>query len=473
MFPINTAVEVAGLTSSAPLNGLRGIVVAGALNNGRVPVMLAGRNQPIAIKPANLRLADAWFVCADAHLHGFHFDKDPPLFEINCNCDDDRFMHLECAVGLGGTDVGNSWRRCPTCHGKYGDHTFAKAVAEEAWATFKDATGPPGSGTMIDIQRLQAMYALAAVKLKEGHFDEAARLLSQHVLACEQLAVADPLISSLSRILASKSKMDLGNVKGEQCKHTEAEALCREVLAFDQEQQGEGCYGALVGRNNIGMSLSAQGKLAEAETEFRDALEVSVAGSIHTPKLKGVTLPLRGNLALVLEKQKKYVEAEVMRRECLLETTHLCGPNHQSTRSATAGMCLRYATLRAGVVARALEPASPAQARGARRAVPACVCAPRTSAGRPTAQRLTACTPPHHPPPHRPGRFSHGAEEIRRGGSVLSRELRVEPQPQPHYSRNFHLLVQSHHRHHQPSGTRNRGGRNVPGGLRGRLRSLG
>lgn len=212
MFPINTAVEVAGLTSSAPLNGLRGIVVAGALDNGRVPVMLAGRNQPIAIKPANLRLADACFVCADAHLHGFHFDTDPPLFEINCDCDGDRFMHLECAVGLGGTDVGNSWRQCPTCHGKYGDHTFANAVAEEAWATFKDATGPPGSGTMIDIQRLQAMYALAAVKLKEGHFDEAERLLSQHVLACEQLAVADPLISSLSRILASKSKMDLGNV---------------------------------------------------------------------------------------------------------------------------------------------------------------------------------------------------------------------------------------------------------------------
>jgi hypothetical protein len=112
-------------------------------------------------------------VCADAHLHGFHFDTDPPLFEINCDCDGDRFMHLECAVGLGGTDVGNSWRQCPTCHGKYGDHTFANAVAEEAWATFKDATGPPGSGTMIDIQRLQAMYALAAVKLKEGHFDEA------------------------------------------------------------------------------------------------------------------------------------------------------------------------------------------------------------------------------------------------------------------------------------------------------------
>ena len=295
MLRINTAVVVTGLSSSAEL--------------------------------------DACLVCGDPRS-----DAEPPLVAISCDCDSRRFMHVACAVTRGSSydDAGNSWRQCPICDGKYGNHSFLQSIAARVWAKYKDADGPPGSGVML--QKLDATLCLADVKADEGHFAEAERLLRQHVLACEQLATAVPRMSGLSSVLSSKSKMVLGNVLREQHKHAEAEALYREVLAHDVEVYGEQHPDTLMGHNNIGMSLSVQGKLAEAEHVYREALVTSMAGTSHAPELAFVTLAIRNNLAMVTEKQGKHAEAEVLRREGLLAANQLYGPGHPKTAKAISGL---------------------------------------------------------------------------------------------------------------------------------------
>ena len=334
---INTAVELTRM-STAEYNGQRGVVTGAPQSSGRIPVLLRGSAAPIAVKPESLISVDGCLVCGTASLFGFEFDTEPPLIATGCDCDCRRLMHVECAVSLGEGDLGLSWRQCPQCTARYRSVSFTKEVAHEVWAHYSNAPGTPGSPS--NFMFLQAMYTFAVVQKAGGHFQEAERLLRQHVSALEQLAVADPAKSGMwgSSGLVSKSKMDLAQALVGQQKHAQAEVLYRDVWAHDQKLYGEDHHNTVNGCNNLGLSLSAQGKHPEAEELFRAALLALTASSSSTPKLESAAQHMRGSLAMVLERQKKHPEAEVMRRECLLAASQTFGQDHPAVQIAAAGL---------------------------------------------------------------------------------------------------------------------------------------
>jgi tetratricopeptide (TPR) repeat protein len=83
--------------------------------------------------------------------------------------------------------------------------------------------------------------------------------------------------------------------------------------------------------------MGAQGKLAEAEPLFREALEGGreVLGSRHPATMTSV-----GNLAFLLEKQGKLAEAEPLCREALEGKREVLGPRHPDTLTSVNNLAI-------------------------------------------------------------------------------------------------------------------------------------
>lgn len=92
----------------------------------------------------------------------------------------------------------------------------------------------------------------------------------------------------------------------------EAESLHRSALAA-AEKQGATSLEALRRHNNLGANLMAQGKLAEAEVELRHGHAIATRGAGPASMRATVT----GNLAMLLGKRRKNLEAIALHREAM------------------------------------------------------------------------------------------------------------------------------------------------------------
>jgi tetratricopeptide (TPR) repeat protein len=94
----------------------------------------------------------------------------------------------------------------------------------------------------------------------------------------------------------------------------EAEALYREALEIDRKTIGEAHPGYAIDLNNLAGVVQAQGRYAEAEGLYREALEIDrkTIGEAHPDYAIRLN-----NLAGVVEEQGRYAEAETLYREAL------------------------------------------------------------------------------------------------------------------------------------------------------------
>jgi tetratricopeptide (TPR) repeat protein len=114
----------------------------------------------------------------------------------------------------------------------------------------------------------------------------------------------------------------------QQGRRAEAEELRREVLEIRRRVLGPEHPNTLTSMNNLTFSISNQGRYAEAEKLRREVLEISrrVLGPEH-PK----TITYMNSLAFSISKQGRYAEAEKLRREVLEIDKRVLGPEHPAT----------------------------------------------------------------------------------------------------------------------------------------------
>jgi tetratricopeptide (TPR) repeat protein len=106
---------------------------------------------------------------------------------------------------------------------------------------------------------------------------------------------------------------------------SEAEAEYRRALALREAALGPDDPDIAVSRSNLGLVLDAQGKHEEAEAEFRRALAMmeQALGPLHP-----ATAVFRNNLANTLTAQGEYAEAEAELRQALVVMEEALGPEH-------------------------------------------------------------------------------------------------------------------------------------------------
>src|SRR6056297_327273 len=99
-----------------------------------------------------------------------------------------------------------------------------------------------------------------------------------------------------------------------QGRYAEAEGLYREALEIDRATIGEGHPTYAIRLNNLAGVVKAQGRSSEAEGRFREALEIGRAtiGEGHPDYATGLN-----NLAGVVQAQGRHAEAERLYREAL------------------------------------------------------------------------------------------------------------------------------------------------------------
>jgi hypothetical protein len=137
------------------------------------------------------------------------------------------------------------------------------------------------------------------------------------------------------RLRAAENMADALNSQG---KFTEAQTLYREMLEVLPRVLGPEHPNTLKTASNLALSdsLDDQGKRGETEITFREVLVVQrrVLGPEHRNTLKTAS-----NLARSLSNQGKCTEANTMCREVLAGLQRVLGPEHPSTLAAASNMC--------------------------------------------------------------------------------------------------------------------------------------
>jgi Flp pilus assembly protein TadD len=180
----------------------------------------------------------------------------------------------------------------------------AEPFAREVLQARRETLGPRDPAT------LSSLNGLAAVLWRQGHYVEAERLLREAV-------------AKLSRALGplnDKTPISLNNLAlllREQGRYTEAEPLARDALQASRDARGSHdptpfrdlviVSGIQASLSNLAGLLRAQGRYAEAEPLYREALKNAreEIGPRHPDTLRSLN-----GLALLLEDQGRYGEAD-------------------------------------------------------------------------------------------------------------------------------------------------------------------
>lgn len=170
------------------------------------------------------------------------------------------------------------------------------------------------------IDTLKAMGNLAAVLQSSRKFAEAEPLLLRALaLQEEMLGPEDPATISM-RTNYAVMKYTMGDFAA-------AEAGFREVLAV-QRRLGQADQPLLSTLNNLANTTNLLGKAAEAETLYREVVDLGqrILGEEHPNVLRYLA-----SLASVLDNQGQYAEAEPMLRKVLASRRRVLGDMHPNT----------------------------------------------------------------------------------------------------------------------------------------------
>jgi tetratricopeptide (TPR) repeat protein len=114
--------------------------------------------------------------------------------------------------------------------------------------------------------------------------------------------------------------MNIAISLSQQGKYAEAEAMDWQALQLQETVLGKDHPDTLASMNNLAESLRQQGKYAEAEAMHRQALQLkeTALGKDHPDTLMSMK-----NLALSLGQQGKYAEAKAIHQRADLKSEHL------------------------------------------------------------------------------------------------------------------------------------------------------
>jgi tetratricopeptide (TPR) repeat protein len=204
---------------------------------------------------------------------GICLDSDPPPIQRGCACRGEAGLaHIDCMVKYANAtedlDSGAAWMACGTCKQLF-TGKMRQALGLHFWQSVKGL--PPGHE-----KRQTATLAYARCHVEEGRFEV-------------------------------------------------AENLARELLATGNDDKRM----FFAAHSTLSQALLSQGKLAEAEKGFREAR--SAAGGSQDATSRHFAAQATGDLATVLGKQGKHVDAEKEARSCVDQLRRLYGNEHSTT----------------------------------------------------------------------------------------------------------------------------------------------
>jgi tetratricopeptide (TPR) repeat protein len=169
--------------------------------------------------------------------------------------------------------------------------------------------------------RLACMSNLAGVLRNQGKVDQAEEIQRRTLELCERV-----LGKEHPDTLTNMNKLAL--VLNDQCKHKQAEEIHRQTLELGERVLGKEHPNTLCSVNNLAVMLGKQGEYEQAETMFRRTLELmeTLRGEEHPD-----TLMIMNNLAQLLNCQGKYKQAEEMHRKVLKLSETVLGKAHPDT----------------------------------------------------------------------------------------------------------------------------------------------
>eukprot|EP00200_Dunaliella_tertiolecta_P010405 CAMPEP_0202392136 /NCGR_PEP_ID=MMETSP1127-20130417/92210_1 /ASSEMBLY_ACC=CAM_ASM_000462 /TAXON_ID=3047 /ORGANISM="Dunaliella tertiolecta, Strain CCMP1320" /LENGTH=647 /DNA_ID=CAMNT_0048994619 /DNA_START=758 /DNA_END=2704 /DNA_ORIENTATION=- len=201
----------------------------------------------------------------------------------------------------------------------------ADREAQQALALAQQHVGPSTGSTPTDSPALAAAAACTKAAFvahaarqyeRAGEYDSRALDLNTKVLGLEH----PDTIASMESVGVSLS--DQGKLK-------EAEAVKREVLALQAKVQDPlADFRALNGMRNLAQNLLSQSKYEEAEAMYRQVLvlHAKVDGPEHPAQIHSMI-----NLVHALNGQGKRGEGEAVQRQVLELQTKVLGPDHPDT----------------------------------------------------------------------------------------------------------------------------------------------
>jgi serine/threonine protein kinase/tetratricopeptide (TPR) repeat protein len=179
-----------------------------------------------------------------------------------------------------------------------------------------------------DRKTLQSMVQLGWILDREGHDDQAQKLIGQ-------------TIAQASRVLGPEDSVTLeamdrlGVILQRMARFQEAEKLDRQLVEISTRRLGPEDPHTLRAMVSLADALSFQGRHAEAEGIYRNALVIAqrVLGAEHPQ-----TLSTMHNLANRIQEQGRYAEAEGLYRETLAIEERVLGPEHPDTADTMTAM---------------------------------------------------------------------------------------------------------------------------------------
>jgi tetratricopeptide (TPR) repeat protein len=208
------------------------------------------------------------------------------------------------------------------------DATGDLGSLDEAIAVLRQAVAATQPGQTHRPRRVSNLGAALRARFERtgdpADLAEAVALLSQ---AIEEVSRESEDYSGLLSNRAD-ALLDLANTLRNQGKLAEAETEFRTVLDSRLRVLGPDHPDTLASRNNLATVLAQQGKLAEAEAAFREALagQELILGPDHPD-----TLASRNNLASILAEQGQIAEAEAAFHAVLDSRSRVLGPDHPDT----------------------------------------------------------------------------------------------------------------------------------------------
>jgi serine/threonine protein kinase/Tfp pilus assembly protein PilF len=172
-----------------------------------------------------------------------------------------------------------------------------------------------------DRKTLQSMTQVAWILDRQGHDDEAEKLIRQTIAeATRALGPEDPVtLEAMDR---------LGGILERLGRFGEQEKLDRQLVETSRRRFGPEDPHTLRAMVSLADALSFQTRYAEAEGIYRQALgiEQAVLGPEHPQ-----TLGTMHNLANRIQEQGRYAEAESLYRQTLAIEQRVLGPEHPDT----------------------------------------------------------------------------------------------------------------------------------------------
>jgi eukaryotic-like serine/threonine-protein kinase len=175
---------------------------------------------------------------------------------------------------------------------------------------------------------LEAMDKLAVILERQGHFEEEDHLLRQLIeIRSRRFGPEDP------RTL--RSIVNLADAISEEGRTAEAEAMYRKALAIEQRVLGPEHPQTIATMHNLANRIQEQGRYAEAEGLYRETLATArrILGVEHPETVSTMT-----TLANTLYYEGRSAEAESLYRESLGIEQRVVGSEHPYTTRTMEGL---------------------------------------------------------------------------------------------------------------------------------------